>query len=164
MNWADWSIIAVIAISCIIGLMRGFIKEALSLVVWIAAFIIAITFRDSMAQILIDFIEIPSVREMAAFAILFAATLIVGAMVNYLIGELVKMTGLTGTDRLFGMLFGVARGIAVVLAVVILVPPVLSIDQDPWWLNSVLIPHFQAMEGWSRQVVELLTQFIINLF
>lgn len=164
MNWADWGIVAIIAVSCLIGLTRGFIKEALSLVVWVVAFIVALTFRDAMAQLLVEFIDTASVREMVAFAILFAATLIVGAMVNYLIGELVKMTGLTGTDRLFGMIFGVMRGVAIILAVVILVPPVISIDQDLWWQNSTLIPHFQSMEGWAKQVTEQLTQFIINLF
>ena len=164
MNWADWSIIAIIAVSCIIGLARGFIKEALSLVVWVVAFIVAITFRDAMALLLVDFIGTASIRDMVAFSILFAATLIVGAMVNYLIGELVKMTGLTGTDRLFGMIFGAMRGVAIILAIVILVPPVVSIDKDLWWQNSNLIPNFQAMESVAKQVTEQLTQFIINLF
>ena len=158
MNWADWTIIGILAVSGLISLKRGFIKEALSLVVWVTAFFVAMTFRDP--SLLANSISTPSVRDMAAFAILFAATLIVGAMVNYLIGELVRMTGLSGTDRLFGMIFGMARGVIVIMAILLLVPPLVPIDQDPWWQASRLIPHFLALEGWSRQ----LTGEVIDLF
>ncbi|GAA5316815.1 MAG: CvpA family protein [Candidatus Pelagadaptatus aseana] len=164
MNWADWSIIAILVVSSLIGMYRGFIKEALSLLTWVVAFVLAMTFRDPMSLLLVDMIDTPSVRQMAAFAILFVATLIVGAMVNYLISELVRMTGLSGTDRLFGMMFGVARGAAVVLAIIILLPPLIAIDQDSWWQQSKLIPHFQAMEDWAKLITARLTDYFVNLF
>jgi membrane protein required for colicin V production len=164
MNWADWSIIAILGVSSLIGLYRGFIKEALSLLTWAVAFVVAMSFRDPMSLLLVDAIDTPSVRQMAAFAILFVATLIVGAMVNYLVSELVRMTGLSGTDRLLGMMFGVARGVVVVLAIVILVPPLVAIDQDAWWQQSKLIPHFQAMEDWAKLITARLTDYFVNLF
>lgn len=164
MNWADWGIAGILLVSSLIGLKRGFIKEALSVLCWIAAFVVAMTFRDAMALLLVDQIDVPSVRQMAAFAILFVATLVVGAMVNYLISELVRMTGLSGTDRLFGMIFGLARGVAVVLAAVILIPPLVAIDQDPWFQQSMLIPHFQAMEEWAKLMTGQVTHYFLNLF
>lgn len=164
MNWADWTIICIVLISSLIGLSRGLVKEALSLAIWVIAFFVAMTFRDPLSLLLVDYIEMPSVRQMAAFAILFAATLIVGAMVNHLLSELIKITGLSGTDRFLGVIFGMLRGVAVVLAIVILVPLFVSIDQDPWWQASLLIPHFQAMEEWSKLVVGQLTSFFVNLF
>ena len=164
MNWADWTILAILGVSCLISLKRGFIKEALSLVVWVLAFIVAVTFRDQLASLLVDNIATPSVRQMVAFTILFVATLIVGAMVNYLIGELVRMTGLSGTDRLLGMIFGLARGVIIVMAILLLLPPVIPIDQDPWWKQSLLIPHFLQFESWARQLSAQLADLVLQFF
>src|SRR5690606_18157989 len=98
MNWADWTIVFILVLSSLISIKRGFVKEALSLATWILAVIIALLFSERLAVLLADSITTPSVREVVAFAILFIATLLVGAMVNYLIGELVRITGLSGTE------------------------------------------------------------------
>ena len=74
MNWADWVIIAIIVLSGLISLKRGFIKEALSLLIWVLAFVIARMFSANMSTLLVDYIDVPTVRYAAAFAILFAAT------------------------------------------------------------------------------------------
>jgi uncharacterized membrane protein required for colicin V production len=87
MNWADWTIVVILVLSSLISIKRGFVKEALSLATWILAVIIALFFSERLAVLLTDSITTPSVREVVAFAILFIATLLVGAMVNYLIGE-----------------------------------------------------------------------------
>ncbi|MBR9912066.1 MAG: CvpA family protein [Gammaproteobacteria bacterium] len=164
MNWADWIIIGILAISCLIGLKRGLVKEAMSLLCWIAAFLIAWTFHKSLATLLGNLIDTASVRHLVAFAGLFIATLIVGALVNYLIGELIRITGLSGTDRLLGMVFGLARGGAVVLALVLLVPMIIPVQQDSWWQQSQVIPHFVAMEGWASSTWSQLTSGVAALF
>jgi membrane protein required for colicin V production len=163
-NWADWTIIGILAVSSLIGLRRGLIKEALSLACWVAAFFVAVTFREPMSVLLQDTIDLPSVRQLAAFGLLFVATLVVGAMVNYLISELVRMTGLSGTDRLLGMVFGMGRGVVVVLALLLLVPLLVPIDQDPWWQHSKVIPHFLTMEDGARQLAANLSAKILSLF
>ncbi|GAB1266327.1 hypothetical protein NBRC116492_31370 [Aurantivibrio infirmus] len=136
----------------------------MSLAAWVAAFAIALFFRGPLATLFETSIQTPSIREMVAFAILFATTLIVAAMVNYLIGEIVKMTGLSGTDRLFGMMFGVVRGVIVVMAILLLLPPIISIDQDSWWRESILIPHFLSMENWCREITSIIVDFVLGLF
>ena len=163
MNWADWTIIAILAVSSLIGLTRGLVKEALSLLCWAAAFVVALTFKDPLAKLLVDAIATPSIREMAAFGALFVATLIVGAMVNYLIGELVKMTGLSGTDRLLGTIFGLIRGAVVVMALVILLPAIVPVNEDAWWRQSILIPHFLEMESWARDTASAFYNQILKL-
>jgi membrane protein required for colicin V production len=164
MNWADLSILAVLFVSSLISVKRGFVREALALAGWVAAFIIATLFSASLATLFVNSIESPSVREMVAFALLFACTLIVAAMANYLIAEVVRMTGLSGTDRLFGMVFGLVRGVIVVMAVLLLVPPLIPIDQEVWWRESNFIPHFLSMEHWSRQVATATIDFVLALF
>jgi len=162
MNWADWIIVGILAVSSLISIRRGFVKEALSLVTWVLAIGIALIYSDRLAVLLNDTIQTPSLRQAAAFGLLFAGSLIVGAMVNYLIGELVRMTGLSGTDRLFGMIFGLARGAIVVMAALIFVPSLLPVAQDTWWQTSVLIPQFLSFEDWSRQAVSDLTERVLH--
>lgn len=162
MNHADWVIVAIVAISGVVSLWRGFVREALSLIIWMAAIAISLFFSDVLSAHLSVWIDAPSVRKMAAFAGLFVATLIVGGIVSHIVAALVKITGLTGTDRVLGMVFGVARGLLLVLALLILVPEVLPIDQDVWWTESTLIPHFLMMKGWALTLVSDIKQLIFS--
>ena len=151
-TWVDWAIIAIIAISSLISLKRGFVKEALSLVTWIIAGVVAWMFGGALSQHLTEFIEMPSARVIAGCAILFVATLLVGALVNFLISELVRVTGGSGTDRFLGMVFGGARGalLVVVLTGLLSLAPV---QQDPWWQQSSLLPHFLMVADWSKNLI-----------
>ena len=151
-TWVDWGIIAVIAISALISLRRGFVKEALSLVTWVVAGVVAWTFGGSLSLYLTDYIETPSARIIAGCVILFVGTLVVGALVNFLIGELVRVTGLSGTDRFLGMAFGAARGALLVVVAVGLLS-LAPVEQDLWWQNSTLIPHFLLMADWSKNLI-----------
>ncbi|CAI8767441.1 CvpA family protein [Pseudomonas soli] len=151
-TWVDWAIIAIIAISSLISLKRGFVKEALSLLIWIVAGAVAWMFGGSLAQYLESYIQMPSARVIAGCAILFVATLLVGAMLNFLIGELIRVTGLSGTDRFLGMAFGAARGgLLVVVAVGLL--SLGPVQQDPWWQESRLIPQFLLVADWSKNFI-----------
>lgn len=148
----DWAIIAIIAISALISLKRGFVKEALSLLTWVIAGAVAWMFGGSLSQYLSGYIETPSARVIAGCAILFVATLLVGAMVNFLIGELIRVTGLSGTDRFLGMVFGAARGgLLVVVAVGLL--SLGPVQQDQWWQKSRLLPQFVMVADWSKNLV-----------
>jgi membrane protein required for colicin V production len=152
LTWVDWAIIAIIVISCLISLKRGFVKEALSLVTWIIAGVVAWMFGGALSQHLTDFIEMPSARIIAGCAILFVATLLVGALINFLISELVRVTGLSGTDRFLGMVFGGARGALLVVVLVGLLS-LAPVQQDPWWQQSSLIPHFLMVADWSKNLI-----------
>jgi membrane protein required for colicin V production len=161
MNWADWAIIGIIVLSGVISLKRGFIKEAMSLLVWVLAFVVARMFSANMATLLVDYIDVVTVRYAAAFAILFAATLMVGALVNYLVGTLVRMTGLSGTDRLLGMIFGIARGALLVIVAVALIKHT-PLTEAMWWAESALIPEFLMLEEWSFDLFSKIARSIMN--
>lgn len=164
MNWADWAIVGILALSSGIGLIRGFVKEAFSLAVWVAAVVIAKTFSPQLAVLLSNAIQTPSLRELAAFATLFVLTLIVGAMANYLMGALVKMTGLSGTDRLLGVLFGVVRGFIIVMLIIVFLPAILPVDQDPWWQQSLLVEYLLQFESWARELFSAFADTATGLF
>ncbi len=164
MNWADWAIIAIFALSCVIGLIRGFVREALSLVIWICAALVAKLFGEQLSLYLIGHIETPSLRLMTAYAILFVSTLLLGAMLSYVISTLIRVTGLSGTDRLLGMIFGAIRAFIIVMAVLILLPGFLPVIEDSWWKESQLIPYFLRCEDWSKAAYDTISQLLTTLF
>lgn len=162
MLMVDWLILAVVAISALISIKRGFVKEMLSLASWLSAFIIARIFSGHLDILLTQWIQTPSARYGAAFGILFATTLIVGAMLNHLVGELVKATGLAGTDRMFGTVFGLARGLILITAGVYGLQ-MTAFSQDPWWKESVFIPHFEMMVSWSKEILPGAAETLLTL-
>ncbi len=149
MNWVDYAILIIMTLSAIISIWRGFMREVLSLLGWIAAFWVALAFGDGVADRLVNHIETPSVRLGAAFALLFVVTLMIAGVVNFLIGRLIENTGLTGTDRMLGVFFGAARGIAIVTALV-LAAGLTPLPADPWWSESLFVGHFQDLAVWIR--------------
>ncbi len=164
MNWADWAIIALICLSMTIGCARGFVKEAMSLAVWFAAGALAILFYQPLASYLIDIISTASLRFLAAWVAIFVAVLLVGGLLNYLLGKLVDATGLSGTDRLLGLLFGAARGCIIVMVILIILPSLLPVEQDAWWQQSILIPQFLRFEDWAREAATAVSTLIKQLF
>jgi len=149
----DIGIAVIIAISGLISLVRGFVKEAMSLVIWLLAYVVAMTFSEQLSALLINMIELASLRQLVAWGGLFVGTLLLGAIINYLLGKLVSSTGLGGTDRTLGLVFGVFRGLLIVLAIVVMLPLAIPVDQDLWWQESTLIPIFQSFEEWGRNAV-----------
>ena len=124
----------------------------MSLVVWIVAGVVAWLFGGAVAQHLTNFIDIPSARVIAACALLFVATLLVGGLISFLIGELIRVTGLSGTDRFLGMFFGAARGALLVVVLVGLLS-LAPVQQDIWWQQSTLLPHFLMVADWSKGLI-----------
>lgn len=147
MTWPDYAILAVIVVSVIVGVLRGFIKEVFSLLVWAAAFLVAYHFAGDVADLMKGAVSLPSARTAMGFAGLFIAVLLLGGLLNYLLGRLVESTGLTGTDRLLGGVFGAARGLAIVL-VVLLVAGFTPIPGDPWWKDSRTIERLMPLVVW----------------
>jgi len=150
MQYADYVVLAIIAISMLVGAVRGFVKEAFSLLVWAAAFLIAFQYSGALAMQLENQIELPSVRTSLAFAGLFIGVLLVGGLLTYLVGMLVEKTGLSGTDRLLGGVFGGARGLALVLALM-LVAGLTPVPQDPWWQQSRAIQSLMPLAEWASR-------------
>ena len=94
----------------------------------------------------------PSLRIVVAFSVLFIVTLVLAALVNFFASQLVKRTGLTGTDRVLGMFFGILRG-AVIVAILVLFAGISTLPQEPWWRGSLLIPHFQGLAIFLRDLL-----------
>ncbi len=147
MNWFDYAIIATLALSILMGLWRGFIGEVMALVCWALAFWVAWTFGPDLAERFSASISVPSVRVMLGYLLCFVTVLIAGAIVSYLLRKLVSGSGLSGTDRMLGMVFGLIRGFALVVLVVLLMK-FTPVVRDDWWQSSRMLPTFERSASW----------------
>ncbi len=150
MSWPDYAILATIAISILVGALRGFIKEVLALAIWALAFVLAYRFAGDVGELMTEQVSLPSARLAMGFAGIFLVVLVLGGLLVYLIGRLVESTGLNGTDRLLGGVFGAVRGLAIVVTV-LLIAGLTPIPADPWWKESVMIQRLMPMVDWVAE-------------
>jgi membrane protein required for colicin V production len=152
MSWLDLVILGVIALSALISLIRGFVKEFISLVTWILAGVLAFRYFTPMSELLEPFVTSPTIRSIAGFAILFVSTLVVGAIINFIMSQLVSKTGLSGTDKALGVVFGGARGVLIVTMVVLLAS-LTPMPEAGWWQDSATVSVFQQLAEWVKGII-----------
>jgi membrane protein required for colicin V production len=135
----DYIVLFILISSVVISTMRGLVKEILSLVGWIAAFVVANAFGAKLAPMLPSVVPGESLRLIVAFIALFLGVRVLMGLLALAIGALIEATGLSLADRGLGGLFGLGRGIVIVLAGVILCG-MTSIPQQDFWKNALLSP------------------------
>ncbi|GLQ30930.1 CvpA family protein [Litoribrevibacter albus] len=157
MNWLDIVIISVIVVSALISLKRGFVKELLSLITWVAAILIARIYAYDFSHYLSDFANNGKSALVLAFFVLFIGTLVVGSLINFIVSQFVHAVGLSMMDRFLGMAFGVIRG-ALIVVVGIGLMSLTAFTDGPAWQSSVIVPHFAQVEEWTKETTKLLSE------
>lgn len=153
MNIVDFLLIALVVISIVIGAMRGFLREAVSLVTWIVALVFAWQFGSTLAPHLGAWLaKYPAALTWVARGIIFIAVLLIGAVIGGLLGHFVRLSIFSGLDRLLGMLFGALRGL-VAVGVLVILGQLARMDAEDWWRQSLLIPHGQRIANALRAIV-----------
>lgn len=147
MTWADYVIIAIVAFSALVSLIRGFVREAFSLVTWVGAFAVAVVFAVPGARLIGRWVPGEQLRLVLAFAGLFALTLIVGIAIGHFASLLVERAELTRADRGLGLFFGIARGYVAVAALVV-VASFTQVTGSTWYRQSILIPFARPVAAW----------------
>jgi membrane protein required for colicin V production len=150
MNWVDWAIIAVLTVSTLISLWRGFAREALSLLGWVAAFVLANLFAGRLSDLLIQFIDNEQARYMAAFAVLFVGVLLLFNLLGVVVRQLIRLTGLSVLDRLLGTVFGFTRGLIIVLVVTFILRQLMPASNQQALNQSLLMPHLDLLMQWVQ--------------
>jgi membrane protein required for colicin V production len=159
-NVADLAIAFIIVVSVGIGVVRGFVVEVMALAVWVTAVALSMMFGGRVAELFAESVTLPSARVAIGHALVFIAVLVVGAIATYILRKLVESTGLSGTDRLLGLVFGFARG-ALLVVVLVLLLGWTPMPRDAWWQESQAIPAFQrAAEHLSHLLPEKVRRYI----
>ncbi len=149
MSSIDYVILAVVIVSALIGVWRGFVREALSLLIWVVAFWFAYSWSQPLAFMLVDYIDDPGLRLIVTFVVLFLSIHIVGFVVSRLLSVLIKSVGLKGVDRVAGGGFGLLRGV-IIIAVVVLLVEMTPITQQMMWQQSFMVSVFKDVLAWIQ--------------
>ena len=136
MSVLDWVFAAVLLASLLVGAWRGLVFEVLSLVTWVAAFILAQWFAPDVAQMLPMSGAGEAVRYAAGFVLTFIAAVFVGGLVAVLVKKLISAAGLAPADRMLGAIFGLVRGVVVLLALTVVVA-MTPLKKSVWWTESI---------------------------
>lgn len=163
MYWIDISILVIVLVSTLIAVLRGFVKEAISLATWVAAFLISMNFAPRLSPLMPEALENPLLRQGISLALLFVCTMIVGGLVNFIVSSFVEKTGLSRTDRALGMLFGLVRG-GVIICALVLFAAFIELTKADWWQQAKLLPYFQVCTEWAVSLMpeDIAARFIFK--
>ena len=154
MNAVDFLILGVLVISTLLGMMRGFVREAIGLLAWLGGLWIAWRYAHVLEPYLGGTIGEPPASTWAARVLIVIVVLIVGWILAGVLGHVLRHSGLSlFVDRVLGVLFGFLRG-AVVIAVFVLLAQFVQLQQVAWWQQSRLLPYAAQLAGWIQTYAE----------
>ncbi|GGI76103.1 CvpA family protein [Legionella impletisoli] len=146
-HWLDYLIFAVIGLSVITGLFRGFVKELIALIVWVLAVWLAYHYSNLLDPFLRPYVQDKNIRLVIAFVAVLLSTLIAGGLVNAILSFILTRSGLSGTDRLLGMGFGFVRGIFIV-SLIMLIVKITEVPHQEYSDQSRLYAKFDPVVNW----------------
>jgi len=156
LNFADWFILVVLIASGLISFSRGFTKEFLSLFLWIAAFIAAISLEFLATPKIDEYIGNPEISKILSYIVVFVVFIFVGGMLIKFISKLIKWSGASGFDRFLGVIFGLIRGLVVLFVIFLLLPS--SLKTTDLISNSKITPIIEKyapeIEAYFRELVD----------
>ncbi len=149
MTWLDYAVVGVFAASLAVGAWRGLVREVLSILGWVIAFLAANLFAGPLGPAMPQAIPSPELRVAAAYLAVFVGSLMATTFVGLLLSKIVKAVGLGGVDRMLGALFGTVRGLLIVLAAALLAG-LTSAPRQPFWRDSASAPFLtQAAQAFK---------------
>ena len=156
LNIADWFILIVLIASGIISFARGFTKEFLSLFLWLAAFIAAISLEYLATPKINEFIGNAEISKIISYIVVFVIFIFIGGMIIKFISKLIKWSGASGFDRFLGVMFGLIRGSIVLFVIFLLLPS--GIKTTDLINNSKITPIIQKyapeIEAYFRELID----------
>ena len=156
LNLADWFILIVLIASGIISFARGFTKEFLSLFLWLAAFIAAISLEYLATPKINEFIGNEEISKIISYIVVFLIFIFIGGMIIKFISKLIKWSGASGFDRFLGVVFGLMRGSIVLFVIFLLLPS--GIKTTDIINNSKITPIIQKyapeIEAYFRELID----------
>jgi membrane protein required for colicin V production len=135
--------------SIIVGFVRGFVKEAFSIATLLIAIWASLYFGPAVGELSESWLSSTELQTWFGRILVFAIILSVGGLLGWGISKLIRLSVLSGVDRLLGSLFGALRGI-VFVALFVIGGQFAGFDNDDWWRKSKLLPHFEVVADWIK--------------
>jgi membrane protein required for colicin V production len=132
----DYAVLVIIGLSLLIGLLRGAVKEVISLAGWVAAVLLANRFAAELAVAMKPLVDNPPLAMIGAYILIVLGCLLAATLLKLAVSELVKVVGLRSADRFFGLLVGAAKGVLLVL-ILVLAGGMTTLPQAHFWRNAV---------------------------
>ena len=148
----DYIILAILIISAVMGLVRGLLREAVAVITWFLAIVLAWSFASSLEPLLGGVLVGSPLRIWAARAVIFVGILLLGGAVSVVLGHYVRVSMFAGMDKFLGFVFGIVRGVVIVGAFTIAVQA-LRLDEDRSWERSKLMPYAIGVADALRGIV-----------
>jgi membrane protein required for colicin V production len=148
----DYVVMAAVVIAALVGLARGFLREAIALVTWIFALVLAGHYADLIEPHLGGLLAGALVKPWVARLIILALVLLIGALIGALADHFVRLSIFSGVDRLLGFVFGLLRGL-LLLGVFVILGQLLRLDSEHWWRDSRLMPYGESVANGLRFLV-----------
>ncbi len=149
-NWVDVLVVAIVALSGMMGFLRGMVREVLGLAAWIGALFVATTFLRQAEGVLHRFIANPDIADPAAFGVLFLVVLVVLSLVARAVGGAIRGSVLGGLDRTLGLVFGLARGGVLLMAAYVIGGMLMPVDRWPGVvLEARTLPSIYGGAAWA---------------
>lgn len=139
----DYAVVAIVAVSVLLGAWRGLVSEVLALAAWVIAFVAGRILAPEMAPVFGEWLKEPALQYVAAFAVIVVAVLVAVALLRLALSKLLRAVGLGALDRFLGAAFGVARGVLVVLLCV-LIGGLTALPLQAWWRQAWLAPPLET--------------------
>jgi membrane protein required for colicin V production len=150
MQGADYVIVAIVGVSVLLGIFRGFVREAVAVLSWLLGIWIAWRHSEFLYPYMGGLLETPAQKAWAARAVVLLLVLLAGALVGAILAWITHTAaGLSIVDRLLGLLFGLTRG-AVVVGLAVIVGQTLQLDGQSWWKDSKLMPYAEYVGDWLQ--------------
>lgn len=143
MTTADWVLVGLLALSVLMGVLRGFVREAVALAGWIAAVVLALRYSQQVGEALPIDIAWPAVRVALGAVLIVVGTVFVASLLGWALKKLLAASHLTATDRVLGGLFGVVRAVLVVFAFAWFTSGT-AMSRQTWWRESTFLPPIEA--------------------
>jgi membrane protein required for colicin V production len=140
----DYAVLVIVGISILISLMRGAVREILSLLGWVLAFYVARTYAIQVVPLLPYDIPSEKLKMLAAFIIVFLAVLLITSLIAIALSGLLKEIGLGWLNRLLGGVFGFLRGLLIVTVLMILAG-MTQLPKDERWTNAMFSAPLEAL-------------------
>ena len=151
--------IALVA-SIIVGFVRGFVKESISIAALVIAIWASLYFGPAVGEVSQSWLSSVEAQVWFGRILVFAIVLSIGGLLGWGISKLVRLSVLSGLDRMMGSLFGMLRGI-IVVALLVIFGQYSGFDNDDWWLDSRLLPHFEVVADWIKVMAPVGYELIV---